>query len=177
MRGVRTVVLGPMPAEVDVLMKRRRTLGLDRFDEAWQGDYHMAPAPHPWHGYLDQVVAVLLDPLAHRVDLTATGPFNLGDADDYRVPDRGLHRRLPATVFVATAALVVEIVSPADETWAKLSFYADHEVDEILIVDPTERSVTWLALVDGRYIEVPMSALLNVGVDDLAGDVTWPTES
>jgi Uma2 family endonuclease len=45
-----------------------------------------------------------------------------------------------------TAALV-EILSPADETPAKLPFYAAHQVDELLIVDPQSRTVSWCALV------------------------------
>ncbi len=39
-------------------------------------------------------------------------------------------------MWFATAALVVEIVSPGDKTWEKLPFYAAHSVDESLIVDP-----------------------------------------
>jgi hypothetical protein len=31
-------------------------------------------------------------------------------------------------------------------TWQKLSFYAGHHVDEVLIVDLEERAVAWLAL-------------------------------
>ena len=40
---------------------------------------------------------------------------------------------------------------PGDETWHKLPFYAAHHVDEILIVDPAELTVTWLALRGGEY--------------------------
>ncbi|MBO0835758.1 MAG: hypothetical protein J2P28_09590 [Actinobacteria bacterium] len=40
-----TVVLDPVPAEVEELIERRRALGLDLFDEVWAGTYHMAPAP------------------------------------------------------------------------------------------------------------------------------------
>jgi Uma2 family endonuclease len=56
-----------------------------------------------------------------------------------------------------TAALVVEIVSPGDETWEKLPFYAAHHVDEVLIVDPQERSVSWLALERGKYRPIDRS--------------------
>ena len=74
--------------------------------------------------------------------------FNLGAPEDYRVPDGGLHRERPGArdVYLATAALVVEIVSPGDQTWEKLEFYAAHQVDELLIVDPAERRVHWLGL-------------------------------
>jgi Uma2 family endonuclease len=41
---------------------------------------------------------------------------------------------------------VIEIVSPGDESWKKLPFYAERRVVEVLIVDPSQRSVHWLAL-------------------------------
>jgi hypothetical protein len=94
------------------LLKQRQALGQDGYDEVWEGEYHMAPMAHPPHGYLDDELAVLLRPLALGAGLVGTGAFNLGSPDDYRVPDRGLHRGLPTTTFVPTAAVVVEIVSP-----------------------------------------------------------------
>jgi len=42
-------------------------------------------------------------------------------------------------VWHETAALAIEILSPND-TWEKLPFFAVHEVDELLIVDPDERT-------------------------------------
>ncbi len=80
------------------------------------------------------------------------GGFTLGESEqDYRVPDGGLHRAGAAGVWLPTAALVVEVVSPSDETYAKLAFYARHRVDEVLIVDPDTRSVEWLGLEPGEY--------------------------
>jgi len=113
---MKTVVLGPRPEELESLIRRRQALGLDLFDEVWEGTYHVAPAAHPAHGYVDHNLAVILDPYARAAGLVATGPFNLGTADDYRVPDHGYHRRLPDGVWVSTAAVVVEVVSPDDET-------------------------------------------------------------
>jgi hypothetical protein len=54
------------------------------------------------------------------------GIFNLGEPDDYRVPDGGLFRPGPDELYVPTAELVVEIVSPGDESGQKLGFYAAH---------------------------------------------------
>lgn len=171
---MRTVILGPRSTELDALIDRRRALGLDVYDEEWEGDYHMAPAAHPSHGYLDDELAVLLRPLAREAGLVGSGPFNLGEAHNYRVPDRGLHRSLARTTFVPTAAVVVQIVSPDDETPNKLEFYAAHGVDELLIVSPFERSVTWLRLQDGRYVVAAASPLLGVSAEDLAGRIEWP---
>jgi Uma2 family endonuclease len=64
-------------------------------------------------------------------------------------------------MWIPTAAVVIEIESPDDETWDKLDFYANHGVDELLIVSAESRSVTWLALVDGQYEQVEESRLLG----------------
>jgi len=77
-------------------------------------------------------------------------------------------------VWISTAAIVVEILSPGDETWEKLPFYAAHEVDEVLIVDPAERKVTWLRLSAGRYQPVERSQLIELGPAGLAGQLDWP---
>jgi Uma2 family endonuclease len=172
---VRTIVLGKPPAELQVLIEQRRTTGADRYDEIWEGEYHMAPAPHGAHGRVDREIAVLLRPLAQRARLYDSGPFNLGQPNDYRVPDAGLHRTAATATWNATAALVVEIVSPDDETWEKLPFYAAHGVDEVLVVDPIQRAVTWLARAGDRYMQTEHSDLLDIDVDDLAGRIEWPS--
>ncbi|MGH9184976.1 MAG: Uma2 family endonuclease [Acidimicrobiales bacterium] len=171
---MRTIVLGTPPPELEALITKRRSLGQDRYDEIWQGEYHMAPAPHFWHGYVDNEVTVLLSPLAKRAGLVGTTAFNLGEPDNFRVPDQGWHRSVPSAVFVPTAALVVEIVSPNDETWQKLDFYAAHAVDELLIADPRERTVTWLKLTADRYEPVESSDLLGISADELAHQIAWP---
>jgi Uma2 family endonuclease len=171
---MRTVVLGPPPEEIQALIARRRSLGLDLYDEVWRGEHHMAPAPHASHGRLDHQLAVLLDPLSQQAGLTGTGPFNLGDAEDYRVPDRGFHRQEPVGTFLPTVAIVVEIDSPDDETWEKLGFYAAHGADEVLIVSAVRRSVTWLRLVNGRYQRADHSRLLGEGSRHLAERIEWP---
>lgn len=48
-----------------------------------------------------------------------------------------------------TAALVVEIVSPNDKAWDRLDFYAARGVDELLIVDPAQRAISWLGCAKG----------------------------
>lgn len=171
---MRTVVLGPPPAELDALIARRHALGLDSHDEVWKGEYHMAPMAHSSHGWLDQQIAVVLDPLARSAKLRGTGAFNLGEPDDFRVPDRALHRTSPNGVYVPTAALVVEIESPHDETWEKLGFYADHGVDEVLVVSPRSRSLTWLWREDSSYVQADHSRLLGDTSRALAEQIDWP---
>ena len=69
---------------------------------------------------------------------------------------------------------MVEIVSPGDETWEKLPFYAAHRVDEVLIVDPQERSVSWLELAGGEYRPIERSGLVDLGAQGLAERLDWP---
>jgi Uma2 family endonuclease len=172
-----TLVKDPAPYEFEQLLERRRTLGQDRLDEVWEGVYHMNPSPHPRHGQIGQQLAELLGPAARNAGLIPViNTFNLGDtSQDYRVPDGGLFRAVPDQVFMPTAALVVEIVSPDDETWEKLDFYAAHSVDELLVVDPQKRDVRWLALQPSReYQPIARSALIALGPDELAERIDWP---
>jgi Uma2 family endonuclease len=171
-----TLVLGPPPPEIEALKERRRRSGVDRFDEVWDGVLHMVPARSGAHAYVTHQLAVLLGPPAREAGLVPTvGGFNLGEGkNDYRVPDGGLHREGAFGVWHPTAALVFEVVSPDDETWDKLPFYAAHSVDEVLIVDPTERAVHWLALEGGEYREVDRSGLIDLGPGILAERIDWP---
>jgi Uma2 family endonuclease len=173
---MRTLVIDPSSAGLDELLERRRRAGLDRLDEVWEGVLHMIPAPSFEHARITQQLAELLGPLATAAGLVAAmGEFNLGDSEhDFRVPDGGVHRPGAAGVWIPTAALVVEIVSPGDETWEKLPFYAAHRVDELLIVDPAERSVSWLALEAGEYRPVQRSTLIDASPAHLREAIDWP---
>jgi Uma2 family endonuclease len=173
---MRTLVLDPPTAGLDEVFEGRRRSGLDRLDEVWEGVYHMVPAPSGPHGDLESQLHAILRPVANLASLKMIGQSNLGESEhDFRVPDSALHRSPPEGVWHRTAALVIEIVSPGDESWEKLSFYAAHDVDEVLIVDPQERSVSWLALEGDEYRAVEHSRLLDLGAEELAEQLDWPT--
>lgn len=171
-----TLVLGTPPPELEALLERRRLAGVDRLDEVWQGVHHMVPGPSFEHALIaTQLTLLLATPARDAGLLLAMHEFNLGESDhDFRVPDGGLHRQGAAGVWLSTAAIVVEILSPGDETWQKLPFYAAHDVDELLIVDPAERTVTWFALREGEYARVERSALIRLGPAALAEQLDWP---
>ena len=171
---MRTIVSDPPPAEFAALLERRRQWGADRHDEIWEGVYRMIPAPGEAHWLIDEQLAELLRPLARAAGLISSPEFNLGDKDDFRVPDRGLHRPEITGDWRPTAALVVEILSPGDETWAKLPFYAAHDVDELLIVDPQSRTIKWLALEQDDYRPIEQSRLIHLGPGELAERIDWP---
>jgi hypothetical protein len=64
-----------------------------------------------------------------------------------------------------------------DESWAKQDFYAAHEVDEVLIVDPESCGVTWRRRNDTGYSEADGSGLLGITAADLASQLDWPPVS
>jgi len=171
---MRTVVLGERPPELEALIARRRALGLDTFDEVWEGDYHMNPTPAGPHSWIDQQLAVRLGPRARQAGLWMGDVFNLGTVSDFRVPNRGIHTAPPIQTWFDTAVAVIEVESPGDESWDKLGFYAAHHVDEVLIVSPEKRTVTWLLLDRGDYIDRGRSNALGLASAELADLLEWP---
>ncbi len=168
-----TVILDPLPVEIDELLYRRKQLGLDHADEMWDGVLHVNPAPHGRHGRVLQQLAEIFGPLAHAAGLIPIAGFNLGAEGNYRVPDGGILRPTPDQLYYSTAALVVEIVSPYDETWAKLPFYSAHDVEEVLIVDPKKYELQWLALRGDRYEPIERGGLIELGPKELAERIEW----
>ncbi|HUN79667.1 MAG TPA: Uma2 family endonuclease [Solirubrobacteraceae bacterium] len=171
-----TFVRDPEPIEIEELRERRERLGLDHHDEVWEGVLHMNPPPSTEHQSLLQQLAVLFDPLARDAGLVPLiQVFGLGeDRHNYRSPAGGLFRTQPHGVWQTTAALVIEVVSPDDRTWQKLDYYADHAVEELLILDPRERRVHWFALREGEYRPVERSALIEHGAAEHDQRLVWP---
>jgi Uma2 family endonuclease len=171
---VRTLLPDPPPAEFEAVLEARRRSGADRRDEVWEGVIHTAPAPLLRHADLQaQLIAILHGP-ARAAALRTVGGFNLGAEGDYRIPGAALVRPGPDELYLSTAALVVEILSRGDETWDKLAFYAGHDVDELLIVDPEQRTVDWRTLAAGEYTPIRHSALIDLAAAELAQQLDWP---
>ncbi|HUZ30397.1 MAG TPA: Uma2 family endonuclease [Solirubrobacteraceae bacterium] len=172
---MRTVLPDPLPAEFEELLERRRRWGADTHDEVWEGVCHVTPAPSMVHALVTAQLTVLLTPLARAAGLATSAEFNLGEGEhDYRVPDLGVHRAPTIGAWHPTAALVVEVVSPGDETFDKIPFYASHGVDEVLIVEPEARTVRWLGLEGGDYREIDRSHLIELGPAELVAQIDWP---
>jgi Uma2 family endonuclease len=173
---MRTLIPDPPPPGFEELLAQRRQFGADRRDEVWEGVYHVAPSPTGEHAGICQQLALLLDEPARAAGLVAVmAEFNVGlSKHDFRIPDGGIFRTPPRGTWQHTAALVVEVLSPGDEAWEKLPFYAAREVDEIVIVDPADRSVTWLARASGEYREVERSGLIDLGPAALRELIDWP---
>ncbi len=172
---MRTLLPDPPPAELQALLERRKRLGQDRRDEVWEGVLRMVPAPSGEHAVLAAQVKALLREPAAAEGLIVTDDFNVGDSkNDFRIPDGGLHRSQPRGVWIATAALALEILSPGDETWEKLPFYASHNIDEVLVVNPDTHQVHWLGLTADRYQPIEHSTLIELGPTELSQRIDWP---
>lgn len=159
---------------VDARLADRRQKGLDLRDEVWEGVYHVAPYEHARNGRLEMRLARYLQPHADAAGLDAGGSFHLGGPTDFRVPDLGYHRTSESQLHMPSAAIVVEILSQGDETYAKLDFYAAHDVDEVWILDPVAHWVEIRVLLGGSYAHTDESRLLGLTATQVAVDLTWP---
>ena len=147
----------------EALIEERRRTGADRWDELWEGELHMVPPPSGLHQRLGTKLVIVLNPLATARGLVGsyeTGLYRPGTDTDYRVPDQVYARPELATDrgVDGPAEVVVELVSPGDETYDKLAFYADLGVGEVLVVHPVERRVELFVLRGSRYLAVQPDA-------------------
>lgn len=145
-------------------LAHRRETGQDTYDEWWNGEYRIVTGPSPEHGRLLVALTVLLYPLVDGAGLHVSAPVNIGtDKRDCRVPDLGVFE--PGTTrtsaaFLATARLVVEVLSPSEEARAKLDFYRAHRIEEYLEIDLERHEVTLLRRRDDNWVQTEQSAAL-----------------
>jgi Uma2 family endonuclease len=152
------------------LLDERRSKGLDRSDEMWEGELHMVPPPTEDHQALGAELFLILGPIAKEKGLLPrydpTGLFRPGVDDDWRVPDQmyAPPERRSRRGIEGDASLVVEILSPNDETYTKLDWYAEVGVGEVLVIEPETRRVELFANRDGRMIPVEPAVVECLGV-------------
>ncbi len=108
------------------------------------------------------------------------------DASDYRVPDLLVARAEQATQrgVDGRAELAVQIRSPRDETYAKLGFYAEVGVQELLVIDRDTFALELFVLRGGTLLAaLPdgdgafLLSSLGVSVSTVAGPglhLAWP---
>lgn len=168
------VLLHETPAVLQEWLDRRRALGQDGFDEVWEGVYHVAPVAHGRQGWMDEEIAFALLARARAAGLRGSGPINIGHAQDYRVPDAAYLRARETALWNPTAAIVVEVVTPNDGSRRKADFYFRAGVEELLLVDPLERTVEWFVRGPEGFVEADASALLGVAAQELHDEIEWP---
>ena len=123
----------------------RRRMGVDRHDEMWKGVLHMNPLPNRDHQELAAELWQWLHvhwarPGGNRVyferNVARPGQW----PNDYRGPDLVLltpecFPRDKNEYIEGPPDVVVEIRSPSDETYEKLTFYAQLGVPEVWVVN------------------------------------------
>ena len=134
------------------ILEERRRLGHDRFDEVWEGVLHLVPFPSLRHQRIVMRLAVMLHAAAARRGLevfSQTGLYDPAVRDDseYRGPDvmlASLHHASKRGIE-GHAQLVIEVISPNDESRDKLPFYARIGVGEVWLIDPRGPSIEMFA--------------------------------
>jgi len=151
-----------MPQVPEHFLERRRRIAADRWDEMWEGELHIPPAPTFEHQDLAGAMENWLrnhwaqphgSKVYHQVNVASPG----GWPDDYRIPDLVL--LTPDRLHIKKReyadggpTVVVEIRSPGDESVEKLSFYARIGVQEAWIID-RDTKVPELYLLRGENYE------------------------
>lgn len=149
----------PSPAEIE----HRRRLGIDGKDEEWEGVYHVTPPPSLEHQSLLAGLLTfftgLLPSRGGGLVVPDCGVFL--SPKDYRVPDlvyvSSARSAVLAPEGVSRGApdLVLEVLSPDDDTYRKFDFYARRGVPEVVVVEPGRRTVEVWTLRDGAYVAAP----------------------
>jgi len=144
-------------------LAQRRKLGLDRLDEMWEGVLHMAPAPSTQHQARVTWLCGILNSYVTRHKLARLFVQSnvrepAAGERDYRVPDlcfvAGGREAMIGEVFIDGGPdLVVEVLSPDDETYEKMPFYARIGVPWLVVVGTEPGRVEVFRLVGERYVE------------------------
>jgi Uma2 family endonuclease len=150
---MRALVIAPDPS----WLEERRRLGLDRFDEVWDGVLHVVPAPSSLHQILESDLEAVLRPIAASSNLRLLHNLSVYDATvgspDYRTPDLVVADpvHISKRGVEARAELVIELLSPNDESRDKLPFYARCGIPEVWLVEPITRAVEVYVLRGATY--------------------------
>ena len=161
MPGEQTAMRAVMPVVVPHVMEWRKRRGLDRWDEMWKGELHMAPAPNLEHQDFEGDLREYLKKhwakpirakVFHQVNLASVG----GWPDDFRIPDLALVTRERMDIsqeecLEGAPQAVVEIRSPGDETREKFPFYAELGVPEVWVIDRDSKEPEVHLLRGGKY--------------------------
>ena len=157
---MRAVLLEVSPEDLE----RRRKLGLDRWDEMWEGVLHMAPAPNVSHQRMQRDLGGFLNALVtrkHRGEvLSGVNVFNDAAVEpDYRIPDHSFvsterESLIQDNGIHGAPDAVIEIRSPGDESYAKLSWFAKLGVREAILIDRDSRVVEVYRLAGTQYLAV-----------------------
>lgn len=157
-----------MPVAPPDMLKQRRAMGADRWDEMWEGILHIPPIANREQQELEATLETYLrfhwarrgkGKVYHQINLAAPG----GWTKNYRIPDLILLTPERYDIdhneyFEGAPEVVVEIHSPGDESYEKLPFYAALGVPEVWIIDRDTRTPAVYRLAERDYVQVPPAA-------------------
>jgi Uma2 family endonuclease len=150
----------------DAELIRRRSIGVDRWDEMWDGVLHMTPAPSLEH---QRILDELIIFLGRQLASTARGILRSGinvfrENADYRIPDLTFvgagreHLFHQDGVRGGGPDAVIEIRSPEDETYDKLPFYAAIGTREVIVVNRDTKQPEIYRLAGSHYVALQQDA-------------------
>ena len=138
------------------LLDERRAKGLDKSEAMWEGELHLVPPPSGEHQAVGAELLLTLAPLGRDPWYEPTGLFRPGADNDWSVPDQMYAHpdRRSERGIEGGPSLVVEILSPNDETYRKPDWYASVGVAEVLAIEPESRRAELFANRDGQMVPV-----------------------
>jgi Uma2 family endonuclease len=150
----------------DAELAHRRSTGLDRWDEMWEGVLHMTPAPSVEHQrILDRIIGFLEPHLRTSGRGRLVSGINVfRESADYRIPDLTFvasereHLFHPDGIRAGGPDAVIEIRSPEDETYDKLPFYAAIGTREVIVIDRDTKRPEIYPLAGSRHVALQQDA-------------------
>lgn len=154
----------------EILADRRRR-GADHRDEVWDGVIHMVPPASMSHNKFQIDLAFALRRITDVRNLVLVMETGVFEHDkSYRVPDISIGTQTQSSPRGWDCAeLVIEVLSPDDESRDKLSFYARLGIREVWLVDPVTRSFEILALRPSGYLPALRSDVLGIELEVVEG--------
>jgi Uma2 family endonuclease len=160
------------PTLVRELIRQRQKMGIDRWDEVWEGVYVVPPsASNPHHFLASKLITILNPIIANQVRGPAQAGANVSDRrkgweKSFRCPDVVVVLKEGKAVDCTTHWMggpdfLIEIESPGDDTYEKIPFYSKIGVRELLIIHHDTRRLR-LYRHDGKK-------LVQVGQADAEG--------
>jgi Uma2 family endonuclease len=155
---------------LDSLLEERKRLGIDLYDEVWEGMYVMPSMPTTTH---QKIVADFSDVFTIVVKHPGLGDHypgaNVSDRrrgwkENYRVPDIVVVLKNNKAIdcdthFMGGPDFLIEIESPGDDTEDKVPFYSKIGVRELLIIQRDKRTARLLRHDGEDLLEVQPSSL------------------
>jgi Uma2 family endonuclease len=132
------------PHQIKRIIRRRRLMGGDRYDEVWDGVYVLAPLADNVHQEIATELAAAFKQCVARQGTRSFAGKNVSDRSDdwrrnFRCPDVAVY--LPGNPaedreshWLGGPDFAVEVISPYDRSRKKFDFYAEVGVRELLLV-------------------------------------------